>query len=214
MELRIAFVPGVTLGKWSRIWEERYPDVPLVLIAATAQELETALTEGQADMAFARLPLRGSGLHAIPLYEELPFVVLPREHVLADDKLVALADLEGETRFDLDPTLDLDQAVGVVATGTGVAVMPQSLARLYGRKGAVNRQVDGLPPTTIALVWPEGDQSDAMGDFIGVVRGRTANSSRDRAPVEEPAPAKPARAPRPAAKPRKFVPRPSRKRRR
>jgi len=68
----------------------------------------------------------------------------------------------------------------VVATGAGVAVMPQSLARLHARKEVTYRYVADLPPTTIALVWPEGDLTDDLDDFIGVVRGRTARSSRSR----------------------------------
>lgn len=186
--LRIAFVPGVTLGKWTRIWEERFPDDPLTLIPAEAEDPTAHLRDDTADMVFARLPVDADGLHTIPLYDETPYVVLPKEHALADGASVALDELEGETRFDLDPALDLAGAVEVVATGAGVAVMPQSLARLHSRKGVVGRRVVGLPETTIALLWPVGDQTDEVEAFIGIVRGRTANSSRDQeqAPPQRP----------------------------
>jgi DNA-binding transcriptional LysR family regulator len=185
--LRIAFVPGVTLGKWSRIWDDRFPDSPLTLIALGDEDPSGRLRDGSADMVFARLPVDADGLHRITLYEEAHFVVLPKEHALAEEKRIAVEDLEGEQRFDLDPALDLDAAVEVVASGVGIAVMPQSLARLHSRKGVVSRPLDGVPETTIALLWP----TDATGDmeaFVGVVRGRTANSSRDQeeAPAQRP----------------------------
>src|SRR4029079_13483124 len=35
---RLGYVPGVTPGKWVRIWAERRPDVPLELVTATTDE--------------------------------------------------------------------------------------------------------------------------------------------------------------------------------
>ncbi|ARC55922.1 Hca operon transcriptional activator HcaR [Frondihabitans sp. 762G35] len=177
---RVGFVPGVTLTKWSRVWEERHPRVPLEIFHVDAADPALALREGRADVVFARLPIEADGFSVIPLYDEQPVAVLPKEHPLAEAESVVLADLAGERRFDQDPTLDLVAAVEVVETGAGVAVMPQSLGRLYARKGVVSRFVTDLPATTIALVWPEEATTPEVEDFIGVVRGRTANSSRAR----------------------------------
>lgn len=110
--------------------------------------------------------------------------MLPKDHALATDPELTVADLDGLTRLDLDPELSLEAAVEVVEAGAGTAVMPQSLARLHSRKGVVARPVTDLPPTTIALVWPAAETSDDVSDFIGVVRGRTANSSRTRGAEE------------------------------
>jgi DNA-binding transcriptional LysR family regulator len=194
---RIGFVPGVTLSKWSRLWEERRDDLPLDVVEVTGDALEVLRGDDRVDMVLARLPLAlGDDFSSIALYEERAVVCFGKEHPLAaagkDDEL-SLDDLAGEVRHDLDPALDEAQAIEVVATGSGVAVMPQSLARLHGRSGVTHRFLSDVAPTTIALVWPIGELDDDIDDFIGVVRGRTRNSSRSRrrdddaqeAPVEK-----------------------------
>jgi DNA-binding transcriptional LysR family regulator len=177
---RVGFVPGVTLTKWSRVWEERHPRDPLHIFHVDPSDPLVALREARADVVFVRLPIDRAGMNVIPLYDEQPVVVVAKEHALADFETCVLADLDGEARLDLDPALDLVSVVEVVETGAGIAVLPQSLARLYGRKGVTTRVVTDAEPTTIALVWPEDATTDDVSDFIGVVRGRTANSSRDR----------------------------------
>jgi DNA-binding transcriptional LysR family regulator len=181
---RIGFVPGVTLSKWSRLWEERRDDLPLDVVEVTGDALEVLRGDDRVDMVLARLPLAlGDDFSSIALYEERAVVCFGKEHPLAaagkDDEL-SLDDLAGEVRHDLDPALDEAQAIEVVATGSGVAVMPQSLARLHGRSGVTHRFLSDVAPTTIALVWPIGELDDDIDDFIGVVRGRTRNSSRSR----------------------------------
>ena len=45
------------------------------------------------------------------------------------------------------------EAIETVAAGTGIVIVPMSVARLHHRKDVVHRVVTDLPPTTIALVW-------------------------------------------------------------
>jgi len=189
---RVGAVPGVTLSKWSRAWAERRADLPLEVVEVDPADPLTPLAAGAVDMVLARLPLPSEGFSAIPLYEERPVVVVAKDHLLAalaPDEEVASADLAAEHRHDLE--LSPADAVAVVATGAGVAVLPQSLARLHAQKGTTYRFVADLPGTTIALLWPEDRDDDDTDDFVGVVRGRTARSSRGRsrddAPEEAPA---------------------------
>ncbi|MFF2451624.1 LysR substrate-binding domain-containing protein [Isoptericola sp. NPDC058082] len=93
-------------------------------------------------------------------------------------------------------------AIGLVATGVGVTVVPMSLARLHHRKDVTYRVLDGGPGAPVGLAWlVDGltdDVRDLVEEMIGIVRGRTANSSRGRAaagrtdakPVEVTKPAK------------------------
>ncbi|GAB2978522.1 LysR family transcriptional regulator substrate-binding protein [Frigoribacterium salinisoli] len=189
---RVGAVPGVTLSKWSRAWAERRADLPLEVVEVDPEDPLTPVRDGSVDMVLARLPLSTDGFSAIPLYEERPVVVVAKDHLLAalaPDEEVALADLAAEHRHDLE--LAPADAVAVVATGPGVAVLPQSLARMHAQKGTTYRFVADLPGTTIALLWPDGRDDDDTDDFVGVVRGRTARSSRGRsrddAPDEAPA---------------------------
>lgn len=191
--LRIAFVPGVTPDKWSRIWRERFPRLPLELALVEEAEQRLVLDEGRADMVFVRLPLDQDGLHLIPLYEEQPVVVVAKDHPaaaydevpladLADEQLVAgevpgWAELATATPLDF-PEMTWKDAFEVVGSGTGMVIVPMSVARLHHRKDVVHRPVVGVPPTRVGLAWPLGVDDPRLEEFIGVVRGRRANSSR------------------------------------
>lgn len=173
--LRIGFVPGVTLTKWRRIWGERYPRTPLGVVEVAEAEQRAALQDGRVDLCFARLPVEREGLHVIPLYEEQPVVVVPKDHPVAAFDEVTLADLAGEDLLDPDVPVD---PIDLVAGGVGLAIVPQSVARSQSRRDLVHRPVSDAEPTTIWLCWLEDDDRPEVEDFIGVVRGRTANSSR------------------------------------
>src|SRR6185312_10611957 len=74
----------------------------------------------------------------------------------------------------------------------GLLVVPQSLARLHHRRDLTYRPVVDAPGSGVGLAWPDAENTELMEEFIGVVRGRTANSSRT--PREEKAPVKKAAA--------------------
>ncbi|MFG2074577.1 LysR family substrate-binding domain-containing protein [Nonomuraea maritima] len=209
---RLAYVPGVTPAKWVNIWTERLPDVPITLTAVPTADAVTLLRDGGADAGFVRLPIDRDGLSVIPLYVETTVVVVPKDHDLAAADEVTLADLaEEEVLHPLDDTIEWTErpglpaftrpdttthAVELVAAGTGLLVVPQSLARLHHRKDLTYRTVTDAPQSQVALTWPADATTDLVEDFIGIVRGRTANSSRGRttAPAEKPAP-KPRKSP-------------------
>lgn len=194
--LRVAFVPGVTPDKWARVWRERNPRLPLDLIPIEEVEQRAVLDDGRADLSLARLPVdldRPSALHCVRLYDEQPVVVAGAEHFVAaaePDIAIAPDDLADEQLVlphaggwapaapQLSwPAMTVKDAVEVVAGGTGVVIVPLSVARLHHRKDVVHRPVD-LPATTIALLWLRSADSDVHQDFVGVTRGRRASSSR------------------------------------
>ncbi|MBN9607205.1 MAG: LysR family substrate-binding domain-containing protein [Actinomycetales bacterium] len=182
MAFVVAFVPGVTPGKWERIWRERVPRVPLELRPSSADHALTALRDGTAQMALLRDTDADDEFHAIPLYRERPVVVASRDHLLAAldaHEEVALADLADDTLLgppEHDP-LSAD-TVALVTAGVGVAIMPQSVARAHSRRDVVARVVAGAPDTGISLVWRADRPGELVDTFVGIVRGRTANSSR------------------------------------
>ncbi|MBD9735125.1 LysR family transcriptional regulator, partial [Streptomyces sp. H28] len=53
-------------------------------------------------------------------------------------------------------------------------------ARLTHRTDLTHRPLTGAPEARVALAWPEDATTDLVDDFIGIVRGRTANSTRGR----------------------------------
>ncbi|MEU7767689.1 LysR substrate-binding domain-containing protein [Nocardia sp. NPDC049190] len=178
LSLRVGFVPGVTVSKWTRIWGDRFPDTPLEVVALPQADQESAVREGRVDMCFVRLPIDRDGLSVIPLYREVPVVVVQKEHPISVFDEVSMADL-AEERFQ--DTADLDAVAGaleLVAAAGGVAIVPHSLARLHHRRDLVYRTMTGVPDTDIALAWPVDRIGDLIEDFVGVVRGRSERSSR------------------------------------
>lgn len=193
-EFRVGFVTGATPDKWARTWRERYPRRPLELVPVEEEHQETGVRDGSLAMCLMRLPVDRDGLHCIPLYDEVPVVVAGREHWLAagdPGEEVSLDDLADEQLVfpersgwrpaadQLDwPPMPLADAVEVVASGTGILVVPMSLARLHSRKDVVHRAVRDGNHSTVGLVWPIESDDDRVDAFVGVVRGRTARSSR------------------------------------
>jgi DNA-binding transcriptional LysR family regulator len=201
---RLLVVPGVTVDKWSRMWSERMPQTNLQVVPAEAGDAAALLAATEADAGLVRLPIDTDAFHAIPLYTEATVVVVPRDHLLAAAGEVSVADLAGEpllrplddvlgwpeTPADRPPTTAA--AVELVAAEVGVLVVPQSLARVYHRRDLTYRVVTDAPASSVALAWRRDGYTDLVEEMIGVVRGRTANSTRGRAPE----PAAPKRRPK------------------
>lgn len=193
---RLAYVPGVTPGKWVRTWEERLPDVPIELLAMDNAEAVRAVADEAAEAALLRLPIDRSGKHAIPLYTETTVLVVPKDHEVAAVEEVSGADLaDYVVLHPLDDCLEWQtlpgapakerpattaDAIELVAAGAGLLAVPQSVARLHHRKDLTYRTLLDAPQSGVALVWLEERSTDLMEEFIGIVRGRTANSSRGR----------------------------------
>ncbi|MQA61990.1 MAG: LysR family transcriptional regulator [Actinophytocola sp.] len=195
----LAYVPGVTPGKWVRTWNERSPEVPLTLIQVPAAEAADLVRDRGADATLLRLPMDTAGLHAIPLYTETTVVVAPKDHLVAAADEVSVEDLADDVVLHpLDDTLEWTHlpgrpaferpattadAIELVAAGVGLLVVPQSLARLHHRKDLTYRPVSDAPQSRVALSWQAGETTYLMEQFIGIVRGRTVNSTRGRPPA-------------------------------
>lgn len=174
---RVAFVPGVTPDKWVRRWAERMPRVPLELVPVDEAHQTAVLYDDRAEMCFVRLPVDQDALHVIPLYSEVPVVVVPKDHFVEAADEVSVSDLADEYLLqDLDITTK--QAIETVAAGVGIVIVPLSVARLHHRKDVVHRPVSDLPETRIGLAWRRDLDDERVETFVGIVRGRTANSSR------------------------------------
>lgn len=150
----------------------------------------------------------GEKYHSIRLYEELPVVILPVDHVLTVLDEVPVEELAEE--FLLQPASDIPayeevsrawresagrivpegltdkETIELVAAGVGLYIVPMSIARFYHRKDLTYRPVAGLDTYPVNLVWPRAPKGEPrseelealLQDFIGIVRGRTATSDR------------------------------------
>lgn len=193
---RLGVVPGATPGKWIDAWKQRMPHVALDVVRIEVADQHAAFAG--VDAALVRLPLgpeiTGS-LHVISLYDEVPVVVAAADsHLLAADEL-RFDDLTGEVLIALsDDALPAFEAPGAVAprfapmttsdaiataaTGVGIVIAPMSLARLHHRKDVGHRRLVDGPVSTVALAWERERTTADVETFVGIVRGRTAQSSR------------------------------------
>ncbi|MBC3186749.1 LysR family transcriptional regulator substrate-binding protein [Corynebacterium sp. zg-331] len=189
--LRFAFATGTEPGKWCDRFAQRTrhggidahgSDDPLGL-----------LESGRADLALVRLPdaRMDDRHHRVLLYTEACGVAVPKESIFAEvGEPVTAADLEGQmVQYRLADSGAVDvpavrAALQVVAANVGVAIAPRPLLKILSRKQVVPLELrdDAVPQTQIALVWPRLGDSEAIQDFVGIARGRTANSSRQAAP--------------------------------
>lgn len=195
---RVTFVTGVTPDKWVTTWRRRSAGPLEVLPVEEATQL-VALKAGEADMAFVRLPVDRDGLHVIPLYREVPVVVVSKEHPVAAYDEIPVEDLADEhllqdpddvpawrdvatevrdgTRYPV-PELTLRQAVESVAAQAGIVIVPMSVGRLHHRKDVVAVPVTGVEGSQVGLAWSTTAEDPRIETFIGIVRGRTEHSSR------------------------------------
>ena len=188
--MRLSFVTGATPDKWAR----RYREITrgrLDLVPVEESEQVAALRRGEVDMALVRLPVEADGLHVVRLYDEVPVVVAGVEHLVSVAEEVGTDDLADEQLVAPErsgwrpsvpqqswPAMSTAEAVEVVASGTGVVVLPLALARLHHRRDVLHRPVRDLPASTIALTWRVEDDGPRAQRFVGIVRGRTGASSR------------------------------------
>lgn len=171
------------------------PENPFAHMSIVRPDREPASTDGEK-------------YHSIRLYEELPVVILPVDHVLTVLDEVPVEELAEE--FLLQPASDIPayeevsrawresagrivpegltdkETIELVAAGVGLYVVPMSIARFYHRKDLTYRPVAGLDTYPVHLVWPRAPKGEPrseelealLQDFIGIVRGRTATSDR------------------------------------
>lgn len=184
-----------------RQFRERYPDASVTLEECLRDELLQRLRDEQVDVAFMRsVPDDASGLVVDILLDEPMVVALPRGHALGKrgaTSPVAMRDLKGEPfivfarqqgpafydstlaacqRVGFSPRIAQEAprvttALGLVAAGLGVTMVPASMQRI-ALDGVVFRAIDdraGLK-AVLALGWRKNDASPALANFVVLVR--------------------------------------------
>ena len=148
------------------------------------------------DFVVTNLGADRDDLHVIPLYEETTVVAFSSDSSLAAADELTFDDLSGEILFvpgddvlgplhipgivpahgrRLESTADV---VETVAAGVGIVILPLSLVRLNRRRDVEFRPLVGAPTSAVALAWLADSTSPEIEALVGIVRGRTARSSR------------------------------------
>lgn len=201
--LKVVFVPGLLPDKWFRRFDDRHGNAsrgtnPRVRIAsAVADDPLPYVLHGKADVAFVRMDSRGregvvkdaeaSGhsIHLIELYEEQPGVAVPKDNPIALFPQVSSQDLEDEKIMwapqppDFRVNIpDVRSALEVVAANVGVVIAPRPLLRVINKRGVKDVALSDGRPSQLAMVWLQSRDNRDIQNLVGIVRGRTARSSR------------------------------------
>nr|WP_125100806.1 LysR family transcriptional regulator substrate-binding protein [Leucobacter chromiireducens] len=221
--IQLGFARGIAPSKWAERWHT-VTGSQLDLVPVDIAYGRTAASAACDVMLERALPgHRPAGSaepdrtrHALRLYEETITLVVDADHALAKRESIALPALAQVHLLDHpehpaewpaavaweDPAWmprDVQAALELVATGAGAILLPTLLARhLVDKKQ--HRMIpitgaDTLPRTAVWATWELTRDAADVQQLVGVIRGRTARSSRSAAEPEQPA-----QAPKPAKK--------------
>ena len=176
-ELRLSYVEGVNPSRWIDVWDARHHERSISHERVSQPRQLRAVLTGEADVAIVRAAETDERLHRIVMFTEHTVAIAEHDHPIGAFDELTLADLETETLLDVTGLSHKDAAI-TAKTGAGIALMPMSVARLYGGKGSTVRVVTDAPGHSVELVWLRERDDEDTQDFAGIVRGRKATSSR------------------------------------
>lgn len=190
----IGFVPSVLYGflpKVLRQFSIENDNLDITLSELTSVEQSEALKAGRIDVGFGRLAVPGEGLENIVITEENLIVAVPSPSHLAKQDHVSLKEILEETLilYPISPrpsfadqvlrqfsvrghevrktyeTNGLQTAIGLVAAGMGVTIVPNSVQRL-NRTDIAYRPIpeEGLTSPLIMTV-RLGDKTSHIAEF-------------------------------------------------
>jgi DNA-binding transcriptional LysR family regulator len=142
-------------------------------------DLPAALRNGLADIALLCIGTHDlTGLRTADLTEEAPIALMPRGHPLAQRHAVTVAELGHDANFAPEcPPVGLDEIVDRVGLGRLVTVVGSGAAeRISPEVSAV--PVSDLPPTRLALAWPEAPRP-ALTAFVRSARAAEARRAAE-----------------------------------
>lgn len=198
--IAVGYVPEMTvelLPRSLRTHRQRFPDVAIDLCQGTTGEILEALSDRRLDVGFVRTPGPLEDLHYEDLLREDLFVARPESPSSAFPPApVDLSALGGETvivpafqtarglRQDIEaaftraglalpPVREATSPTAMlllVAAGSGVALVPASLARGFPVPGVEFHALAGRPTTSGGMCWRRGDSSKILANFLETTR--------------------------------------------
>jgi molybdate transport repressor ModE-like protein len=198
-----SLVAGYILADLLARFRRAFPAVDVAAVEDSAEYLEHLLVNGELDVAVmvvARLRERAA-LEAEIIEQSAYRVWLPLGHRLAAAQTVSLADIAAERQIVLTVdeiqetaavfwrdhglrpaiafrTRSVEAVRSLVATGAGVAVLPDLVYRPWSLEGdriEARPMVEPIPPVKVGVVWRRGSAlADPAARFLDVVlpRGR------------------------------------------
>ncbi|HTN98878.1 MAG TPA: LysR family transcriptional regulator [Nordella sp.] len=202
-----SLVAGYVLSDLLARFRRAYPGISVTAIEDNGDYLEHLLIGGELDVAVMVISnLRDRNALQAEIFETSPYRLwLPLGHRLASAESIALADITSEPLIMLsvdeteENTGKLLSALGtkphvafrtrsveavrsLVATGAGVAILPDLVYRPWSLEGdrIESRDISGtLPVVQVGMVWRRGSSlAQAARDFIGIAQAQVAARQR------------------------------------
>jgi DNA-binding transcriptional LysR family regulator len=195
--LSIGFIASSTYNVLPIILKEfkkRHPQVELVLQEIQSSEQNQALREGRIHVSFARFPKTESGLVFETIYSEQLVAALPQSHPLNKKGSLELSDLAKEP-FILQPhppsphadntiqifanagftpqivqtVEEIHTALGLVAAGIGITLLPSSIQNMQNRGIEYRNLINPTPVLEMKMGYRADETSPALASFIETV---------------------------------------------
>lgn len=196
-----------------RAFNPRYPNVRLEVREGTNLELLSMVEAGVLDIGFVRVPVtRPPGLNLELIEEDRFCLALPPDHPLAERDEVALAEIEGLPFIGYAPSpvgglhaamnfilqhanvaplitqeaVQVQTALGLVASGLGIAMVPEGNTPYQRSLGAVFRPIADLPVDAkigVALAFRLDDDNPVVSRFMEVARLHAKPGIKTKAPA-------------------------------
>jgi DNA-binding transcriptional LysR family regulator len=203
--LNIGFVGSATysvLPDILKVYRAAYPSVELVLHAMNTSELRQALVERRIDAAFARPSIKDAEVVNETILIEPLIVALPDDDPLASeaviplealrarafvlyprhprpsfaDRIIEICEASGFSPAVAQETMELQTALGLVAVGVGVSLVPASVERSH-RHGVAYRPLETPGPTTdLSLSYRDDNNSPLLNNFRATVETVVAST--------------------------------------
>ena len=196
--LRVAYVASTLYGKLPQIiniFRQRYGNIALELFEMTTMEQIHALKEGDIDIGFGRLYLQDPSVRRIVLRKEPLVLAVPFNHRFIGRKEITLDQIVSEKiiiypqkprpsfadqvleifKFiGLQPerlfeARELHIAMGLVAAGEGVSLVPEGLARVNVQDIAFIPIVDDHAFSPIMMSTRTKDKSDNIRNMLNII---------------------------------------------
>lgn len=193
-ELRIGFMMHAaftTLPKLTKGFLSAYPDVKIQLVETIPSSLPDDILSGRFDAGVLFFPGNVRGLQFRTIHSEKMCLAVPSEHPLARSRKITPAMVGDEgliaTPEDVSPTLreallgwfrsasvvptirletQLQQTIiSLVAEGMGIALVPESMARL-SLAGVSFRKLDRAPVIEHGICWKASNPNPSLSLFL------------------------------------------------
>ncbi|MFJ7217677.1 LysR family transcriptional regulator [Amycolatopsis sp. NPDC098790] len=184
-EITIGYVEGLIITPAVRALRHRHPDARIRTRLLRWHDTH-ALPEGRVDALVAREPLPFPAA-VTPLYEEPRVLLVPTTHRLAGKEVVSVADLGDEELVEcaVTPTLwstpkdgspppapddSFEDKLELVASGSGVAVLPAGDHRHRLREDVTAIPVEGFEPCRVVVASRTRDPNPLVARFRETAR--------------------------------------------